>query len=179
MNLTGTVSGLTITLSWMAPSSGSPTSYVIEAGSRPGASDIASGFNTNSTATRFVASAPPGTYLVRVRALYGSQLSGPSNEVAVVVGNRGCDGPSAPSGLRFTVASSLLSLSWNAGGNDATSYVLGAGTLSGLTNLGSVDTGNSATTFATRIPRGRYFISVRGKNACGVSAPAEVMVDVP
>ena len=155
-------------------------SYVIEAGSYAGGSNLVPGYATNSVATTFVASAPPGTYMVRLRALYGSQLSEASNEVTIAVGTRGCaDSPPPPAAIRFSVSTSLLTLSWDEAAADVTSYFLAAGSARGLINLGSVETGTNATTFAAHIPHGRYYISVRGRNACGLGPPAEVMIDVP
>jgi predicted phage tail protein len=80
--------GSTVTLNWLTPTGGggTPTSYILEAGSAPGLSDIAS-VSTGNTATAITASAVPnGTYYVRVRASNAAGLSGPSNEVSIVVG---------------------------------------------------------------------------------------------
>ena len=78
----------TITLSWQMPATGSASSFVIQAGSSPGRSDLAN-FDTTSTAVTFVArNVPAGSYYVRV---YGknsacsppSFLGPASNEVLV------------------------------------------------------------------------------------------------
>ena len=83
----------TISLAWSAPASGTPTSYVIVAGSAPGQSDLVPGSDTGSTALSLVAAnVPPGQYYVRVYAKNSAGLSPPSNEVLVFViafGNRG------------------------------------------------------------------------------------------
>jgi hypothetical protein len=76
-----TVSGRTVTLSW----SGAPgaTEYVLEAGSVAGASNLLVmplGANTSFTAT-----APPGTYYVRVRPRNPCGSGSATNELAVVV----------------------------------------------------------------------------------------------
>jgi len=86
-NLSGSVSGGTVTLNWLAPTSPDPaTSYVIEAGSSSGATNIAA-FDTGSSATTLtVTDVPAGTYYVRAYAVGGpAGLSGPSNEIVVVV----------------------------------------------------------------------------------------------
>jgi predicted phage tail protein len=84
--LTATVgAGRSVTLTWTAPSSGgSPTGYVIQAGSASGLSNLAQ-LAIGNTTTFTANGVPPGTYFVRVR---GSNQAGQglaSNEVTVVV----------------------------------------------------------------------------------------------
>jgi hypothetical protein len=57
------------------------TGYVVEAGSAPGLSDLAR--LHVGRVTRFTTTAPPGVYYVRVRAIYASGTSLPSNEIVV------------------------------------------------------------------------------------------------
>jgi predicted phage tail protein len=69
-------------LRWVAPSSGpAPAGYVIEAGSAPGLADLAS--IQVGGVTSFSASAPPGLYYVRVRAINARGRSPASNEIVV------------------------------------------------------------------------------------------------
>ncbi len=84
-NLTSQVSGRTVTLRWIASSFGPVTSYVLEAGTAPGLSNIAV-FNTGSAATSLVVpGVPPGTYHLRLRAVNGQGASPPSFERLLVV----------------------------------------------------------------------------------------------
>lgn len=74
-----------VSLSWTAPASGpAPTAYVVEAGSASGLSDLAT-VSTGSAVTTFAASAPPGTYYVRVRAINGAGAGAPSAEAVITV----------------------------------------------------------------------------------------------
>lgn len=94
-SLSASISGFSVTLTWNAPPSGGvPTTYLIEAGSSSGGTDLAT-FATGSTATSFTGTAGPGTFFVRVRARNACGTSGPSNEVLVTT--------PAPPGGRTTI----------------------------------------------------------------------------
>jgi len=83
INLTSTVVGSTVTLRWTA--TGPAAAYFIEAGSVPGIKNLAN-FSTGNSATEFTAGGVgPGVYYVRVRAATPAGVSGPSNEIVVVV----------------------------------------------------------------------------------------------
>ena len=74
--------GATVDLRWTASVGGfAATSYIIEAGSAPGLSDLARIQVANLT--RFTTTAPPGVYYVRVRGVNARGASLPSNEVVV------------------------------------------------------------------------------------------------
>lgn len=81
------MNGTTVTLTWNAPAGGcAPTSYVIQAGSASGLSNLAT-LNTGNVATTFVANGvAAGTYYLRVLASNANGQSAPSNEVVVRVG---------------------------------------------------------------------------------------------
>jgi hypothetical protein len=72
-------------LTWIAPTTGgSVTSYLVEAGSAPGLTDLGS-FPLASVSTTLTGSAPPkGTYYLRVRAENGAGISGPTNEAKLI-----------------------------------------------------------------------------------------------
>jgi hypothetical protein len=83
-NLVGFVTGSTVTLGW-SPSTGGPTSYIVEAGSSPGLADLAT-VDTGSTAgSATFTSVGRGTYFVRLRAKNACGLSGASNEIQIAV----------------------------------------------------------------------------------------------
>ncbi len=156
-----------VRLWWVAPPA-TVTSYVVEAGSSPGAADLAQ-FDIG-TQGLFVPTAVRGVYYVRVRARVGGILSLPSNEIRLTVGSP-CSEPAAPENLTNTTTSTSVALSWQTG-TGATSYVVEAGSSSGLSNVAAVNTGSSATTFSAAAPPGRYYVRVRSRNACGTSAPS-------
>jgi hypothetical protein len=80
LNLTGSATGNVVTLAWSAPVSGCvPTSYAVYAGSAPRLSDIA--VVNVGAALALRASAPAGTYYVRVVALNAFGGSAASDEV--------------------------------------------------------------------------------------------------
>jgi hypothetical protein len=84
--LTSTVTSTTVVLNWTAPTGCAPTTYIIQAGSTPGASNLAN-FSTGSTATTFTATGvAAGTYYVRVAAAIPGTLSASSNEITLTVG---------------------------------------------------------------------------------------------
>lgn len=81
-NLSATGGGNVVNLRWSAPNSGGPvTSYVIEAGSGPGLSNL--GVVDVGHVTTFTTAVPSGTYYVRVRAVNARGASAPSNQVTV------------------------------------------------------------------------------------------------
>jgi hypothetical protein len=81
--LTGN-SGGTVSFAWN-PSSGSPTTYIIEAGSVPGATNLANS-DLGGTANTFTAAGVGrGTYYVRLRARNACGTSAASNEVTLIV----------------------------------------------------------------------------------------------
>lgn len=89
-DLTSSVAAHSATLNWAAPASGTPTSYVVQAGSAPGGANLAN-FDTGSTALTLVSpGVGSGSYYVRVYAKAAACPApifvGPaSNEVLLVV----------------------------------------------------------------------------------------------
>jgi hypothetical protein len=77
-------SGSTVTLLWNA-SAGPVTSYLLQAGSSSGGSDLAV-FDTGNTATSLTATnVGAGTYYVRMFGRNACGTSAPSNEVVITV----------------------------------------------------------------------------------------------
>ena len=84
-NLNYSRSGDTVTLTWAPPGGpDAPTTYVIEAGSKPGANDQGT-FVAPGSATSFQRQAPVGTYYVRMFARNACGTSPASQEITVAV----------------------------------------------------------------------------------------------
>ena len=104
---------------------------------------------------------------------------------AVLSGGGGGGGgvvPVPPTGLSASVSGRLISLSWTppATGATPTSYVVDVGTIAGSSNLGSFNTGSTATSVSGTVAPGRYFIRLRTKANSLLSSPSnDVVVVVP
>jgi len=170
-----TWTGTTATLSWTAPLAGSPdeapTSYVLEAGTRPGASDVAR-LNVGNT-TVFRVAITSGTYYVRVLAQNALGESDPSEDIEVSPpGN-----PQAPTALWAGGSGPTVELQWSAPrvGPAASGYIIEAGTAPGLSDLAVLRVGD-VTRFATAAPPGVYYVRVRAVNARGSGPPSNEIV---
>ena len=173
----------TVTLTWLPPAVGTPTSYVIEESSAPGGPANLANFNTGNAATSLtISDVAVGTYYVRVRAVNSCGQSAPSGEVQVIVSSSGTSCPSAPGFLKSSVSGSTVTLSWLAPEQEfASSYVIQAGSQPGGANLANFDTGNNSPTLVAQgVPSGSYYVRVYGKNTCGLSPPSnEIFMAVP
>jgi hypothetical protein len=178
-NLAASVSGSLVTFTWDAPTTGGiPAEYVLEAGTFSGSTNVVF-LSTGSLARSISASAPPGTYYVRVKARNINGIGAPSNEVVVAVA--GAAVPQAPVGLSFSKSGQLVDLTWNPppGGPAPTSYLIEAGSQSGASNIATFDVGLSTGAQAMAAP-GTYFVRVRARASGGIGPPSnEVVIQVP
>jgi hypothetical protein len=165
--LTAFMAGDKITMTWTPALGGGPaTGYVVEAGSSSGASNLAT---VNTTGASFTFSpVPNGFYFLRVRARNATGVSLPSAEVMLIVGNVPAP-PSSPS-LSHSVSGSTVTFTWSAPVfGPVTSYVIEAGSASGLSNLAVANVGNVLTQSFSGVPPGTYYVRVRAVNAQGAS----------
>lgn len=174
-NLVVTVSGNRLSLSWTA--SPNVADYILQVGSAPGLSDIAN-YYLNSLETSYSGTVSAGTYYIRIVAWNGAN-SIPSNEVVAVVG--ACAGP--PTDIRNLAdgvdnPTATIWLQWEPPASGAaTSYVVEAGSSTGRADLGSFDTGDASTYFFTQgVAAGTYYVRVRARSSCGLSAPSNEIV---
>ncbi len=133
------VSASTVTLQW-TPASGA-TDYLLEAGSASGLSNL---YNASvGRITMLSATAPAGTYYVRVRARTAAGIGPVSDEVSFSVGPGGCTlAPPAPTGLTASVVAGVASVRWNAA-PAASSYIVRAGPVAGSSSFFDGDVGPS------------------------------------
>ncbi|MGD9902093.1 MAG: hypothetical protein AB7U83_01385 [Vicinamibacterales bacterium] len=175
--ITADVRGSTATLGWRAGVPPATTAFIVEAGTTAGADDV--GTFPVGTATGVSGSLAPGTYFTRVRAIGANGPGGASSEVVLTIPPPAAP-PGTPGALSASVASGIVSLAWGAAAGNATTYLVEAGTGSGLANLGTFVTGHLDTTLVTPAPPGTYVVRVRAANAFGVGAATnEVTVVVP
>jgi hypothetical protein len=166
--------GLSAALGW-GPSPGA-SSYIVEAGSAPALADL---YNANvGGRTELSAAAPAGAYFTRIRGVNGCGVGDPSNEVSFTIG---CTAPLAPAEISFTKLGGLVTITWQRTFG-AASYILQAGTASGLANAfnGSVGPGPSVSFPAGGVPPGVYFVRALAAGSCATSGPSpEVVITVP
>jgi beta-lactamase superfamily II metal-dependent hydrolase len=174
--LTGLVNGALISLGWGPSVGGCPaTGYSLQAGSGGGLSDIGTFGLGNQTG--FSASAPPGTYFVRIVASNAFGTSAPSNEVVLTVVGGCTSPPNAPFNLTGSVSGTNVSLNWagSAGGCEPTSYSVQAGSSPGSSNIAVANVGLT-TSLSAGAPAGTYYLRVVASNAFGTSSPSNEIV---
>jgi predicted phage tail protein len=174
VSTTSEVSGSTVRISWQnGATGGSPTSFVLEAGSQPGAANLL--VTSAPFSPLVVEGVPNGLYYVRVRAVNALGVSQPSNEVEVLVG---CIAPpAAPTAPVATVSGNTVSLQWTAAAQ-AASYIVEAGSAPGLADFAAIP--STTTSLGGAVPSGTYYVRVRGVNQCGTgTASEEIVVTVP
>lgn len=89
--------------------------------------------------------------------------------------------PGAPTSLSHTVTGTTVTLAWGpvAAGGDPVTYVVEAGTASGLANLLQSPVGLGLSLTANSVPFGAYFVRVRAWNLSGLGpASNEIVVTV-
>ena len=133
INLSATVSGQTVFLSWSAPATRRPRVQLRDTGrQRAGISNLANvAIPALTSLTR--PRVPFGVYYVRVRAADAAGPGAPSNEVVVTVG--GCAGP-PQSVVVASQSAGTISLAWSPPASGSpTSYMIIAGSAAGLSNV--------------------------------------------
>jgi hypothetical protein len=167
--------GTTAVLTWSAPAADGavedvPTAYVLEAGTAPGLTDVAT-VNLGNVKSLSVP-IPSGTYYVRLRAENPYGDSEPTPDLVLVPPGA----PQAPTSFMVSRVNGTAHLRWNApAGPSVEGYVLEVGSAPELTDITRVDVGN-VTQFSAPAPAGTYYIRVRARNARGPGLPSNEAV---
>ncbi|MEZ5286338.1 MAG: PQQ-binding-like beta-propeller repeat protein [Vicinamibacterales bacterium] len=170
------VAGADVTLTWLPPPFTTIAYYVVEAGSVPGAANLARLAVPGDTPSLSV-TAPPGSYYVRVRGVNGCGTGPASPDVRLTVG-AGASLP-APAGLDVEVAGSTVTVRWDPVAG-AIGYQLEAGTRPGLADATVVTTTNPVVGPVVPAARVTYYVRVRAIGPAGAGPPSqELAVTVP
>jgi Matrixin len=174
----GTATLNTVTLQWIPATSGGPAdTYIIEAGSAPGLSNLAM-LLVNAPATSLVVgNVPTGVYYVRIRARNIIATSGPSQEAVITVGP--CLLPGLPQSFTAGTNDTFVSLSWTspASGGPVQGYTLAVGSASGLSNVLVQALPASPTAFGGAAAYGDYYARLSARNTCGLGpATPELLI---
>lgn len=160
----------TLTLTWDEPV-GSAGTYLLEAGTGPGLSNLAS---LNMGATRTLsAAAPPGVYYLRVTADSPCGRSAIGPDTSIQFGGAGI--PASPV-LTTSVAGAALTISWTAVPG-AVGYRLEAGSGPLTANIASLPVATTSLT-APAVPSGTYYLRVIALTAAGPSLPSNEAVAI-
>jgi hypothetical protein len=176
--LAANVSGSLVSLAWTPGGGCSADSYIVQAGSAPGLTDLANFSIGGLSPSLSAAGVANGVYYVRVRAANGTLVSGPSNEVVVTVGGA-CPVPLAPDFLAANVRGTSVSLTWRSPFPTCvpTSYVIQAGSSSGASDLANFSTGSTATSFsAAGVAFGIYYVRVRAAYGPVIGPPSNEVI---
>ena len=173
-NLSGSVTGTTVSFKWNSSlTGGAVKDYILEAGAASGQStySVPMGLVTSFS----IPNVGAGRFYVRVRATNDNGSSPPSNEVVTSVGCLERPGPM--SGLKATSKAGLVRLTWvDPDGCSGTTYQIGIGTIGSATD---VQTFNApATTTTTLLPQGSYYARVTATSDAGVSTSTEARFSV-
>ncbi len=166
-NVQATVVGNTISVSWQPPPGSAVWTYLVQAGTAPGASNVYSGGVGPITSVSSPIS--NGTYYIRVAA---QNLAGTGPASADIVAQVGSP-PGPPQNAVATASAGVITLSWNppASGGAVSTYIVQAGTASGAANVfnGAVGAG---IVVSGAVSPGTYFLRVLAQGAGGTSAPS-------
>ncbi|MBM3780393.1 MAG: hypothetical protein FJW29_01785 [Acidobacteria bacterium] len=172
--MAATTVGGRVSLFWNTPTEGGmPTTYVVQVGTAPGASNIFSG--PVGVVTSVAGDLTPGTYYARVFAQSVAGAGGLSPEASFTIAS--CTAAPVLSG---GLVNGLISLRWNTpAGASVTGFTIQAGPTSGSSSFYGGPIGLT-TQLDAQVGSGTYFIRVLADTACGRGAVSnELRVTVP
>jgi hypothetical protein len=160
-----------VRLMWDAPQGSTPvTSYIVEIGTTPGASDVLVR-QTPPDVPVFSASLPPRNYVARVRAVNGSAVSAPSNEVSFVLQCQQHFGPGATNISWRPLGANRVQVVWDVGA-PVVAWRVDVRNQNGMTASYTPEPNTNRAITLTLDP-GSYTVDVIGSlSGCGVASPA-------
>ena len=167
--LTSQVNGTNVTVSWNPVATA--TNYILQVGTAPGIYNLLTASLGNANAAS--GSVPPGLYFWRVIAANSAGQGPPSAEAQFTVGAAACVPPTAPLNFTHTVGPGrVVTLNWAppTAGTPPITYVVEAGSASGLANLLSAPVGG-ITGGSISAPPGTFFVRIRAIAGCGPAGP--------
>ena len=178
-NFQASVSGNTVNMSWVAPTSGAPpTGYTVVVRTTGG--QLLATVLVGNVATLSVG-APNGVYALSVRARNAAG-SGPESNAVTVTVPQAVAAPAAPTNLTVSVVGTTANFTWvpGSGGGAVANYLLVAGTTPGFgIPTASVTLTGAPGASIPGVPPGTYYVRVLAVNAGGTSGPSnEVTVVV-
>ena len=180
-NFRSTVTGTTVRLDW-DPVLEPVITYLVQAGSAPGLSNLANLLTGNAAASLVVNGVPPGSVFRAGAGRRSRQHSRARIErdrcdrrdrrlVPRVAGR--LDAASDEQHRQSHLAIAVV-------GDPAASYIVEAGSSPGQNNIVVFDTGSATTALTAVAPDGTDDVRVRGRNSCGTGPVSnEVIVTVP
>jgi hypothetical protein len=176
-NLQVTQSGPAIGLDWQLPSSPARTGVRIEVGSADGRADLGV-IDLPPDQQTFTASAPPGRYFARMRALAGAATSLPTADVSFAVGPPPV--PGAPLDVSAVADGASIAFAWQTPSTGAPErYELEVGSTEGGRDLAAVALPGASNGWNVVAPVSRYWARLVAVNAAGRSAPSnELFIDL-
>lgn len=163
-----------VTLFWNTPTQGGlPTTYVVQVGTAPGASNIFNG--AVGLLTSVAGDLPPGSYYARVFAQSAAGAGPVSPEASFTIAT--CTvAPTLSGGL----VNGVISLRWNIpAGATVTGFTIQAGSTPGSSSYYNGPIGLT-TQLDAGVGTGTYFIRVLADTACGRGAASnELQITVP
>jgi hypothetical protein len=177
------VTAHTVGLHWRPSASEHPVSWVVQAGSGRGLSDLANFRMRSSAPSVVVTDVPSGIYHFRVVAENENGTSEPSNEVQASVDMLCVNHSGSPSELTANQNGSVVGLTWRPSltGCPATNYLVEAGSTPGSRDLATFLTGAVITAAAMRVnATGKYYFRVRARTGPATSEPSnEISITIP
>ncbi len=165
----------TTTLSWALPSSATRSGVRLEVSATEGLPPLLT-LDLPANQTSFSATAPPGRYAVRVRALEGLVASIPTADVSFAAGP---PAPGAPLDATVVTDGPRVTFRWQPPSTGAPQqYLLEGGTSEGRADLGALPLAGTATSVTFDGPVGMYFTRLIAVNGGIRSGPGrELLID--